>query len=296
MDLSQIYEGLWKQTVEAVDKGEWPKSGTLVKHCVRTEASSLAPTRFEQDGVLGLHAILCSEDQVSILKEGKNIFEDFVDSCAACMSTQRALEFKNLVFWGGAWHATVCIFSENPTLLGEDERSVWHSIDEDKVHMLRTALEEGLCTDHELEVVVTLHGFRVCADGGLIAVFVEDAAQSFTALRASAKELGTRAIGPLNSRPKKLIHVTLGRILELPSGLPDNERVELFKVVRKWATALGNGTRPADGDSTGCEMAGVLAAPLKIRDVSLCRESGWWMTEYHVYQTLRLCDPTAQEA
>jgi hypothetical protein len=91
---------------------------------------------------------------------------------------------------------------------------------------LGTALAASLAESPVPELVIRLHGYRVCADGAMIAVFIEGEEEEeddeggggggFMPLRERAKEVGTAALGALTSRPKKLIHVTMGRVLKLP--------------------------------------------------------------------------------
>ena len=82
----------------------------------------------------------------------------------------------------------------------------------------------------------------MCADGAMIAVFVEEDEEEeeeksasasasahstaggggggFMPLRERAKEVGTSVLGALTSRPKKLIHVTMGRVLRRGCSRP----------------------------------------------------------------------------
>ena len=60
---------------------------------------------------------------------------------------------------------------------------------------------------------------------------------SLTTLRTRIGAVGTRVLGELNSRPKALLHVSCGRLLDWPAELPDvRSAARVARVAARWAT------------------------------------------------------------
>ena len=175
-----------------------------------------------------------------------------------------------------SWHTVAAIFAENPVLLSEDERAKWQPVGPDQLARLGRRLEESLVDAPVPPLAITLHGLRVCADGALIAAFVEDetAGGGFMPLRERAKTVGIEVLEVLTTRPKKLIHVTLGRVLELPAGITDSELADVRGVAGEWAAALLDGRLPGGGGVPG------LGRGLTMRSATLTVEKQWWMGDF----------------
>ena len=66
------------------------------------------------------------------------------------------------------------------------------------------------------------------------------------ALRDELQALGEAQLGSLNTRPKKLIHVSAMRLLEWPFGqLAANETAHVQRTIDKWAASLAQHRLPA---------------------------------------------------
>ena len=338
-ELVRVYRGISEECVAAVEAGDWPRSSYLLSHCVPAPtvasegaslegtAGSLVPRRFEEDPVVGLNALLGTDPRhVRMLTEARRLFGAFVDELGGHVAeAERRRELA--VHWcaPSSWHTVVAIFQENPALLPEAEREQWRPVAREAVDELGAELAASFAADPARELAIRLHGYRLTADGAMIAVFLDDEASGgvggddggggFTALRARAKEVGTATLGALTSRPKKLIHVTIGRVLKLPDGISAEVRRMVNWTVRRWVEGLQAGAVPsprrpppvyADRGNderassspprrTSEERLETETVPLPgvgqvlvISEVVVSTEQQWWMADYTIVVRLPL--------
>lgn len=171
-----------------------------------------------------------------------------------------------------SYHICVSVFHEHPSLLPEEERRKWRRVDERLGERLAAALRAS--TGALAPPTLQLDSLSITADGAFIAGFVDDAHGAFAALRAAAGRCGEETIGgELTSRPKALIHVTLGRLLGVPAALSDEQRERIAHLVRR--------------HNAHVLPARVARAPhaLTMHSLSLARDQVWWMTEYSLLDT-----------
>ena len=126
-------------------------------------------------------------------------------------------------------------------------------------------------------------------------------------MRRRVKALGVKVLGELSSRPKRIIHVTLGRVLRLPDArvCDDAQREALLAHLRRVAAKLhANETLDFSADARaepggwriaveGAPPRERIVAPglggvLRVREASLTVEKRWWMTEYEVLAKIPL--------
>ena len=319
-ELVNIYKGIGEQGVAACASGEWPRSRYFLSHCVSTEDGSLVPRTFDTDPVVGFNALLCDEPaHLALLRSAQGVFKAFVDDIAFnAIAPERRDELAKGVYWcqSRGWHTVVAIFQENPSLLPEADREQWRAVSTEAVERLGEALASSLASSPVPELRIQLHGYRVCADGAMIAVFVEaddgedggddgdddddggGGGGGFMPLRERAKEVGTVALGGLTSRPKKLIHVTMGRVLRLPEGTTDEELAAVNRVAERWASALLSGVMPtarnwdeesgvpppssSSSSSTTTTSLPCVGDTLRLSEVVLSTEQQWWMARYTI--------------
>jgi hypothetical protein len=139
------------------------------------------------------------------------------------------------------------------------------------------------------------------------------------ALHEDLARRGADALGaPLTSRPKRLIHVTCGRLLAWPLLAPppppassadapgatgpvaslfpasrelsDAARARGSRVVARWARALARGELPSGraGEAGAEEVPQPLpnlGARVALRDIALVRDTQWMMGQRHTYRT-----------
>ena len=129
-----------------------------------------------------------------------------------------------------------------------------------------------------------LDSLSITSDGAFIAGFCDDRLGSFAHLRAVATATGQATLGgELTSRPKALIHVTLGRLLGAPEGTTDEQRACFARVVRRYNRAV----LPA-------LVSRSAHTSLRLATLSLARDRVWWMTEYELLDTWELQGPSIE--
>ena len=338
-ELERLYREVGRAGLEALDLGEWPRSASLLEHCVSLPDGSLAPRRFARgEEVVACNALLGRDPaHVALLTLAQRTFRDALQEARErCLSPESGAAFANrCVRWCApeSWHAVVAVFSECPALLPARERASWAPVPADKLdHALGTELRGEFFAFPVPPVRLRFHGYRVCADGALIACFLDAAAEEdpergslptsersaadehsggFLPLRERSRLIAARVLGgPLTSRPKNLIHVTLGRVLRPPPRATESE-LESFAVTVRWLAArLHAGLVPSGwadapraepggwrmgelpaASVTGrgdLEPAAGLGEVLEIDEVSLTLEKQWWMEEYDVLAEVRV--------
>jgi hypothetical protein len=128
-------------------------------------------------------------------------------------------------------HTTLAIFQEHPRILDEEGKKEWQHIDDERMEILIQRLDEFIQNDggnFPETIPLALDALVLTPDGAMIAGFVEqnitagdsDDDGHFARLRAGLIETARDVLGSLSSRPKNLIHISLGRILGLPSPPP----------------------------------------------------------------------------
>jgi len=143
----------------------------------------------------------------------------------------------------GTHHITVAVFQEHPSILArESDKQKWRRVEED---VAEEVFSQVSSYQEENSVVIGapilhLESLLLTRDGALLAGFVDTSpSSSFQHLRTSALQIAASIVdGDLTSRPKNLIHVTLGRLLALPEDLSDAQRTEANSLVRRYNTEI----------------------------------------------------------
>ena len=123
--------------------------------------------------------------------------------------------------------------------------------------------------------------------------------------------VATEVLGPLTSRPKRLIHVTLGRVLSLPTLATSDELANLQRTMRAMTADLHTNRVPAEwlsetraipgdwrveveGQSTH-ELAPIpgLGDVLHIVKGTVTVERQWWMAAYDKVTEIRFAERDA---
>lgn len=279
---AQMYEDLWRNT--ALRASQWPQAAAMREKLIVSDAKTgrLAPPRFGS-GVVG-SAVFHDQTQ-----EGKQLFlnarevmEAFLNDLASHAlggdASRIATWQEQGVWWcpEEAFHTIVTIFMETKEILDNaEEKQKCREVSIEDEHQLAEALLVGLAKSTELKLQV--RGYRITPDGALLVLFEEPHGEgnSFTALRQTVAHIGTNVLGELTSRPKNIIHATVGRVMLLPADLSDAERAAAADVVRRWSQALGAGHWPG---KPGQSLPG-LYKTLPVTQIYLYRETVWWLTE-----------------
>ena len=327
--LKEKYAALRDATLAAAERSSWPEHGaraSLSRGLKRSRNLSLGfdtvhPRRFAKDGPLQVAAFLgANADAVDLVSSLRRlVFEPFLRGLLALLDDDTRREISAGVHWPAidSLHIVVTVFSEHPSLLDDTQREQWRPISDAQVAALGERLSSevfGSATSAPHAPSLALDGTYLTPDGSMIATFIEacdaeaacDAADAgaLGALRLRLSEVGTRSLGPLNSRPKALIHLTIGRLLVWPyEKLNDESRRRVGEYVAKWTMSLAKGQVPAGTASTADYPYGQLphavpgvadaaggrqARRLVVRELELCRDVRWMMGERQTIRTFKL--------
>lgn len=118
-------------------------------------------------------------------------------------------------------------------MLSDEDKVHWrHVTDSDIGHMIEDF--DAVFASMKEQIRLRLDSILLTPDGAMIAGFdecpnnddddddnddpTEGVVDSFKGLKQQCTSIGRRRIGALTSRPKNLIHVTLGRVLDMGGG------------------------------------------------------------------------------
>ena len=220
----------------------------------------------------------------------RDVFEPFVrelETVLAQGGTDADARARAEVAAGVHWpeehtaHTIALVFSEHPSLLDDAARATWRRIESAEIDTLAQTLElhargatraaAGATARSEracrvsAAIELRVHGYAVTPDGSMLMLLEEalhepargssrGAGGGFGALRSRLQAHGEATLGTLNSRPKKLIHVTCGRLLAWPGDArPDGSRgaalgadaaARVGRVAQRWSEHLARGTLP----------------------------------------------------
>jgi hypothetical protein len=288
----------------------------------RTSNGSVQPNRFVKDGPLQVTVFFRQVEEfeasspLAIVHEArKRIFVPLVAELRAGLRprSQQVLDRGLWVPADGALHIIVKVFSEHPSLLEPEEAKSWRPVSEEQCEALGGAIEQHLSKQsHSRESSVEnesrsvpakwrlglrVWGYVLTADGSMLVLFEEapsggassagaatPAAASFVALREELAAVGEAVLGPLNSRPKDLIHVSAMRLLEWPAAddLDAAERAHVASTVRAWANALADDRLP-----NGRPVPNI-GATVRAISLELVRDEPWMMTHRKTYRSFCL--------
>jgi hypothetical protein len=234
----------------------------------------VSPVFSDGNGPLGVYAMLHSNSEaLELLKQCRTVFDELVADISAPLSeSDRAVLYRSVLQpEEHSLHSVVAVYHEHPSLLSEEERKHWKEVPPRLCDECSVALRKS----HKALRAprLTLDSLSLTADGALIAGFLDDDAGAFTELRASSSECGRSVIGgQLTSRPKSLIHVTLGRLLALPDDLSASQREYIERtVVRYNKEVLPRLVEPG---------APLHARAFVLSTLSLVRDEVWPMVGY----------------
>jgi hypothetical protein len=260
----------------------WPLAKAMAAKCSLDSDRRLRPPAFEDGyGPIGAYAMLHTPKNLAVLRWCRAAFTTFVTELEQHLDdgVQREDFHRHLHFMEErSWHVVVSVFHEHPSLLPAEERHKWRDVDAS----LRPKLIQELrrATAGCQRPSLRLHSLCICKDGALIAGFVDDDVGSFAAVRSASAAAGERALGgELTSRPKALIHATLGRLLGAPAGMSGSQKAAFARTVRKY-------NRDVLPRLVACQPQ-----VMTMDRLSLVRDSVWWMTEFELYDTWALEGP-----
>ena len=246
--LSEIYASIREQATHHTP--DWPRNQQFVSllHKEKDTGHIVPPKFIDGLGPVGAYALLKDNTQAqaifrcclkgataSFVKEAAPLYQHSLKDWFAYQPSPESL------------HMCIVIFQEHPSLLkgDADMKDIWQPIPPEALlpflEKVTTVLVNGFDT-----MPLRLDSIFWTPDGALIAGLTEDVAdqvvatndnsiipryshtreRSFTRLRNTCKSVAEENLPiPLTSRPKKLIHVTLGRILFKPKSPSKEEQL-----------------------------------------------------------------------
>ena len=256
MTLSDVYTKIAQQASGTTD---WPQNDGFRSLLHADANDALHPPRFDDGhGPIGVYALLNDNDGFrTVLKRCTEAFDEFCRD-GKCRHVYRPDPSTH--------HICVTVFHEHPSLLQDpDVQKLWKPVAAETELKLAEAVHASLPSR---PVPLRLDRLLFTPDGALIAGFVGD---DFRSLRSSVAAAGRDVLGDLTSRPKSLIHVTIGRILDTAVAIDTQHMIPEYHQQHF----------PALVDS----LQGI---ELWVRDVALLREKVWMLNEYRTIRTWRL--------
>ena len=260
----------------------WPKRCTMTDPCHHSDDDAAALAIF-RDARRQIFAPLVAE-----LRSGMRPVSQAVADRGLWVPSEASL------------HVIVRVFSEHPSLLEPKEAKAWRPVSETQCEALGEAVGAHLAT-HQYEqrsgrrqgangpprhMGLVVHSYALTADGSMLILFEEEEAAGTTAgvsvlsLREELGAVGEAVLGPLNSRPKALLHLSVMRLLDWPDEevLSEGERAHISATVRKWTEALARDRLPSGGAVPS------LGAPVRLSALELVRDVNWMMTDRKTYR------------
>ena len=278
VQLRKMYANIRAEADKKAD--EWPHASAITSKLDMTLVRLRPPEFTDGHGPIGAYAMLDTTAQRALLNWCKAAFDDFINDLREGLTPHQLAEFERLV-WVNAeasYHTCVSVSHEHPSLLADSERPKWKPVQGE----LRTTLAGALrdATGCLASPRLTLDSISITADGAFIVGFCDDASASFDRLREVCVATALKTLGgELTSRPKSLIHVTIGRLLGAPTCLTAEQRARIAATVRRHNNDL----------LPGLVASAAVSAPetleMRVGSLSLVRDRVWWMTAFDEYAT-----------
>jgi len=295
-ELAQVYRDIAQRSN---DLNRWPDSENFRKDCLIYDSKSQSyklPEFHDGHGSLGVFGFLHRNNAArSILTACDDVFLQFAsDIRSRILSRTNQEQQAAFTRWllqspPTSHHISVAILQEHPIFL-HDERNLekWKPISDSTIYQLATSYS----SDHPLVISecpkLQLDSLLWTPDGALIAGFIDQSSdQGFEKLRQSSRSIARTVLGDvLTTRPKNLIHATVGRVIGLPPGASDEQYQSLTELACQYNQDILPQTLEAIFSENNHGGA------FTLQELSLARNKIWMMQEYKEYATWSLVDET----
>jgi hypothetical protein len=253
----------------------------------------------QQQGPIGLVAMIVNEDGLEqhnpqaapIIRECIDSFESFEHDLRKICPDQLLH-----VIPAEAPHLCIAVFREHssivlPSLGSRNNSSTLGPVHESTVEALRKSLNQTIQTLRPCKIILQLDSLLLTPEGAMIAGFVASDAtmmDAYQKLQTATMDTAVSVLGTLESRPKNLIHVTLGRIL----GFGDEHLVvkEKRMVLPQQQSAIQELVRRYNHEILPqtvrtLRMQKPHMGTFQLQHVSLLRNVVWFCEENIFYQT-----------
>jgi hypothetical protein len=250
INLSSLYQQIRDQ---AIQTPHWPASQTIsqVFDCGNNVCHT--PSFKDGNGPVALVALFSESHNPSALPLIQNClsqFDQFIQYlCKVITNTKEdpsqclhAASSKSILHVINAKvpHICILVFQEHPSLLTPEQNIHWRSVDEATVHALSNDLSTTVFNNITASIGLQLDSILITPDGAMIAGFIpihEVARSTYQFIQTESSTVARKRLQTeLTSRPKQLIHVTLGRILGFPDDalMDETSRAQIQDLVRQY--------------------------------------------------------------
>jgi hypothetical protein len=271
VDLVTQYRQISNRAIHTV---HWPASEDFCKFLEYTDGVYRAPTFSDGQGPFALVSLISETDNAAalpLITACLAQFDSFVEDLRAISSQP-----MHNIIPANVPHICIAVFHEHPSLLTEDQQVHWRPVDDATMQLLAADLSATVQQHAADPIWLRLDSLMLTPDGAMIAGFIDSHEDGrYHRMKTACVETArARLQSTLTSRPKQLIHVTLGRVLSLGGDDLDKQQ-QVQELVRSY-----NQERlPAFVSS--CKDW----ATWQLQQVSLLRNSVWLCEENVIYKT-----------
>ncbi len=272
----------------------WPESSKFRNECLVYDVDSDSyrlPSFDDGHGSLGVFGFLNRSDNArSIMNACDNVFEQFCSEISDKILSDNPEQQAAMNRWilqspPASHHISVAILQEHPSFLCDDEDLAnWRPISDTTIRDLALSF----ANDHRVSLskcpTLELDSILWTPDGALIAGFIDNSKeQSFEMLRQSSRNIAQDILGDLlTTRPKNLIHATVGRIVGLPPLASDYQ----YQALKDLASEYNNEILPKLVNQIRDDT--ISGGFFDLEELSLARNIVWMLKEYKEYASWSL--------
>jgi hypothetical protein len=287
-NLSQVYRDIATRS-NLLD--QWPDSRKICEDClVHDDASNTytLPSFPDGHGTLGVFGFLHGNSEAQgIMGPCDIIFSEFCSRVKTQVLNNDSLQCRVMDRWilhppPSSHHISVAIIQEHHSFL-KDQLDIdkWQPISDATIRHLAESFASEHTSQLQAPPELQLDSLLWTPDGALIAGFLDNTPeQAFEQIRSSSRRIARDVLGDvLTTRPKNLIHATVGRVIGLPTGATNRQYEMLTSLAQEYNE----------------EVFPDLVATIKTKtpsftldELTLARNVIWMLKEYKAYQTWSL--------
>lgn len=253
INLSSLYQQIRDQAIQITN---WPASQEISQQFERHNNVYQAPSFQDGNGPIALVALFSESENpsaVPLIQNCLSLFNQFIyDLCNIVTNTSGKEDQPEILHIGPnpestlhlihakVPHICILVFQEHPSLLAPEQHIHWRSVNEATAHTLSNDLSTVVFDNVSTNIGLQLDSILLTRDGAMIAGFLPIDEIAFSIYQfiqtESAAVARNRLQTELTSRPKQLIHVTLGRVFGFRNGVPvDNSTpARVQELVRRY--------------------------------------------------------------
>lgn len=237
MNLPEVYRSIANK---ALDVDRWPDSTNFLQCLHKNEKGEyVVPTFPKGEGPVGLMALASRQNSLHPgnsmhVNACLDMFDSFCEDLRQQVFTKddgELMEEYFVIVKSLAPHLTVAIFQEHPELLMMNARQEndFYFMDNENMRELAKSLVTRASNYEPIDLM--LDSVLLTSDGAMIAGYVDNSKGSFGSLKGELLDDAMDILqGNITSRPKRLIHMTCGRVVSI-NDFDDGERQMALKTL-----------------------------------------------------------------